>query len=138
VDRPFDTKWTFEGQESVDMKSKVVVSGGAAGVTPAGGLWQDVHKLEGRIASAQKNRQLGFDGALILHPTNIDIIHQTYSPSEEDVAYYQGLIEVFNEAKAKGDGAIIYDRSHIDNAHVQTAKNILNLYNAFKQNDSNK
>src|SRR5699024_11854326 len=56
VERALDTKWTFEGQESLYMKSKVVMSARAAGVTPIGGHCQDVHNLKRLIASAQKNR----------------------------------------------------------------------------------
>lgn len=137
AERALGTKWTFEGQESLYMKSKVVMAARAAGITPIGGLWQEVHNLEGLIASAQKNRQLGFDGELILHPSNIDVINQTYSPSKEDADYYRGLIEAFNKAKESGSGAVVYDGSHIDYAHVQTAKNILSLYNTFYNSDSN-
>lgn len=125
VERALGTQWTFEGHETLYMKSKVVMAARAAGVTPIGGLWQDVHNLEGLEISAKKNRQLGFDGELVLHPSNIRTINETYSPSEADIQYYRGLIDTFNTAKEKGNATVMYDGSHIDYAHVETAKNIL-------------
>ena len=132
VERALGTQWTFEGTETLYMKSKVVMAARAAGVTPISGLWQDVHNLEGLEMSAKKNRQLGFDGELILHPSNIDIINQTYSPSEEEIDFYRGLIETFNKAKDKGEATVMYEGSHIDYAHVQTARKILDFAGAIK------
>lgn len=125
VERALGTQWTFEGTETLYMKSKVVMAARAAGVTPIGGLWQDVHNLEDLKVSAKKNRQLGFDGELVLHPSNVAIINETYSPSESEIAYYRGLIDAFHDAKEKGNATVMYEGSHIDYAHVQTAKNIL-------------
>ena len=113
------------------MKSKVVMAARAAGVTPIGGLWQDVHDLERLKISAKKNRELGFDGELVLHPSNVSIINETYSPSEEEIAYYRDLIETFNAAKEKGNATVMYDGSHIDYAHVETAKNVLKFAENF-------
>lgn len=125
VERALGTKWTFKGMETLYMKSKVVMAARAAGISPIGGLWQDVHDLKRLKISAEKNHQLGFDGELVLHPSNIEVINRVYSPSEEDIAYYKGLITTFNEAKEKGDAAVIYKGSHIDYAHVKTAEDIL-------------
>lgn len=131
VERALGTQWTLEGTETLYMKSKVVMAARAAGVTPIGGLWQDVHNLEGLEISTKKNRQLGFDGELVLHPSNVSIINKAYSPSEEEIAYYRELIETFNAAKEKGNAAVIYDGSHIDYAHVETAKSILKFAENF-------
>lgn len=125
VERALGTKWTPVGYETLYIKSKIVLAARAAGVSPIGGLWQDVHNLEGLEQSAKRNRELGFDGELIIHPSNAPIINKIYTPTEEEVKYYQGLIETFNQAKHKGEGSVIYKGSHIDLAHVQTAKEIL-------------
>src|SRR5699024_10366310 len=91
VERALNTRWTPEGMESLYVKSKVVLAARAAEVTPIGGLWQDVHDHKGLEKSAKFNRQLDFDGELILHPSNAEVINEIYSPSEEEIAYYRGL-----------------------------------------------
>lgn len=125
VERALRTQWTMEGHETLYLKSKVVMAARAAGVTPISGLWQHVHDLEGLQKSAKRNRQLGFDGELILHPSNIHIMNEAYSPSDEDIAYYEALMETFYAAKEQGNATVMYDGSHIDYAHVETAKSIL-------------
>ncbi|SEI90749.1 citrate lyase subunit beta / citryl-CoA lyase [Bhargavaea ginsengi] len=128
VARALGYKWSAEGLETLYMRSKIVMAARAAGVLPLGGLWQDVHDLEGLEKAAEFNRQLGFDGELILHPSNAAIVNRTYSPSEDEAAYYQGMIDAFREAEAKGISAIMYEGVHIDYAHVKTAEQVLEAY----------
>lgn len=132
VARSVGYQWTKEGLETLYLRSKVVLAARAANVIPIGGLWQDVHDLEGLRNSATFNRQLGFAGELILHPSNVPIINETYSLTEEEISYYRGMIETFKEAEKKGSGAVIYEGEHIDYAHVRTAKQMLALADALK------
>lgn len=132
VERALGTQWSENGLETLYLKSKIVLAARTANVLAIGGLWQDVHNLEGLTKSALFNRQLGYSGELILHPSNAEIINNIYSPSEEQVTYYQGLIDTFNIAKERGEATIMYDGSHIDLAHVKTAKEVLSLHNMMK------
>jgi len=125
VARSVGFRWTPEGLESLYLKSKVVLAARAAGVMPIGGLWQDVHDLDGLKTSALFNRQLGFAGELVLHPSNVPVINEVYSPSAEEIAYYKGMIETFEQAEKEGKGAVLYEGEHIDYAHVKTARQIL-------------
>ncbi|MBM4763217.1 CoA ester lyase [Bacillus sp. B15-48] len=125
VARALGYQWTSKGLETLYMRSKVVMAARAAGVIPYGGLWQDVHNLEGLRRSSEFNRQLGFDGELILHPSNVSIVNEIYSPTKEDIAYYQGMVEAFELAERSGETAIMYQGEHIDYAHVKTAKEVL-------------
>ncbi|WP_085990907.1 HpcH/HpaI aldolase/citrate lyase family protein [Oceanobacillus senegalensis] len=125
VARSLGYQWTSEGLETLYMRSKVVMSARAAGVSPIGGLWQDVHNLEGLRKSSEFNRQLGFVGELVLHPSNVSIVNDIYSPSKEEIDYYEGLVEAFKNAERNGETAIMYKGEHIDYAHVKTAKKVL-------------
>lgn len=125
VARALGYQWTPDGLETLYLRSKVVMSARAAGVSPIGGLWQDVHNLDGLKEKATFNRQLGFDGELVLHPSNVPILNGVYSPSEEEIAYYTGMIEAFEIAEQNGETAIMYEGEHVDYAHVKTAKEVL-------------
>lgn len=125
VERALGTQWTAEGLETLYMRSKVVMAARAANVTPIGGLWQDVHNLEGLKKSSSFNRQLGFDGELLLHPSNVSIVNAIYSPTEEEIAFYEGMVQAFRNAEQQGISAIMYEGDHIDYAHVKTAETIL-------------
>jgi citrate lyase subunit beta/citryl-CoA lyase len=134
VSRSVGFQWTPEGLETLYIKSKVVLAARAAGITPIGGIWQDVHEFEGLRKSAQLNRQLGFSGELVLHPSNVSIINEIYTPSDEEINYYRGMIEAFDIAEREGRSAILYDGEHIDYAHIKTAKEVLKLASNLKKN----
>ena len=123
--RSLGIQWTREGTESLYAWSRGVMAARAAGKQPIGGLWQDVHDIDGLRTFARRNRQIGFSGEMILHPTNVAVVNEVYSPSEDELRYYRGMIEAYDAAKAQGTGAVIYDGEHIDLAHVQTARSVL-------------
>ena len=127
VERALSTVWSPGGREALYLKSRVVMAARAAGKLPIGGVWQQVRDLDGLRATTVDDRALGMSGALALHPSNVEIINQTYTPSPEDVAYYRGMIETLDKAQAEGRASCIYDGEHIDIAHVKTAREIIAL-----------
>jgi citrate lyase subunit beta/citryl-CoA lyase len=90
-----------------------------------------VHDLEGLRASSTRDRALGMSGELALHPSNVAVINQTYSPSPEEVAFYRGMVAALDKAQAEGRASCIYDGEHIDIAHVKTAREIIALAETF-------
>ena len=138
VARSVGFQWTREGLESLSWKSAAVIASRAAGKMPLAGLWQEVHDLEGLRVAAAAHRRLGFVGEMLLHPSNVPVVNTVYSPSAEDVAYYQGMMDAFEKAQAEGRAALIYDGEHIDYAHVKTAREIVEQARLFaSDNQSN-
>jgi len=119
--------WSADGRESLYFKSRVVMAARAAGKYPIGGLWQQVHDLEGLAESSRRDRALGMSGELVLHPTNVPIVNKTYTPSPEDVAYYQGMIDALEAAETAGRASVVYEGEHVDIAHVKTAREVIEL-----------
>jgi citrate lyase subunit beta/citryl-CoA lyase len=132
VARSVGFQWTREGLESLPFKSATVIAARAAGKLPLAGLWQEVHDLEGLKVAAAAHRRMGFVGEMLLHPSNVAPVNAAYSPSDEDIAYYQGMIEAFASAQAEGRAAVIYDGEHIDYAHVKTAREIVEQAAQFR------
>ena len=73
----------------------------------------------------------GVSGELVLHPSNVEIVNKAYSPTEEEVAFYQGMIDALDRAQAEGRASCIYDGEHIDIAHAKTAREIIVLAQSF-------
>lgn len=132
VARSVGFQWTREGLESLPFKVAALVAARAAGKMPITGLWQEVHDIEGLKLAAAAHRRLGFVGEMLLHPSNVAPVNAIYSPSDEDVAYYSGMIEAFDRAQADGRAAVIYDGEHIDYAHVKTAREIVEQARQFR------
>ena len=131
IARALDIVWSAEGRETLYLKSRVVMAARAAGKLPIGGLWQQVHDLDGLRASAERDRALGMSGELLLHPSNVPVVNAVYTPSPEQVAYYEGMIAALDAAMAQGRASTIYDGEHIDIAHVTTARQIIALARSF-------
>lgn len=132
VARSVGFQWTREGLESLHFKSAVVIAARAAGKLPITGLWQEVHDLDGLRVAALAHRRLGFVGELLLHPSNVAVVNTAYSPSDEDIAYYEGMLTAFDAAQAEGRAAVIYDGEHVDYAHVKTAREIVEQARALR------
>ncbi|WP_418319779.1 HpcH/HpaI aldolase/citrate lyase family protein [Piscinibacter sakaiensis] len=132
VARSVGFQWTREGLESLPFKVAGLIAARAAGKMPIAGLWQEVHDIEGLKIAAAAHRRLGFVGEMLLHPSNVGPVNAIYSPSDEDVAFYSGMIEAFERAQAEGRAAVIYDGEHIDYAHVKTAREIVEQARLFR------
>src|SRR5206468_2585986 len=85
VARALGVGWTPEGRESLFLKSRVVMAARAAGKEPIGGLWQQVHDLEGFERACEQDRCLGMTGQLVLHPSNVAGVNRLFSPSPGEV-----------------------------------------------------
>ena len=132
VARALGTTWTPQGRESLYLKSRVVMAARAAGKLPIGGLWQQVHDLEGLASAVAEDRNLGMTGQMVLHPSNVPTMNRIFSPSPEEVTYYRGLIAAVEDAQAAGRASTIYDGEHVDIAHANTAREIVARALAFE------
>ncbi|SAL69856.1 HpcH/HpaI aldolase [Caballeronia choica] len=133
VARALGYVWSPEGRESLYFKSRAVMAARAAGKLPIGGVWQQVHDIDGLKKSAGQDRALGMTGELVLHPSNVAAINEIYSPSSDQVAYYEGMIAALEKAQAEGRASTIYDGEHIDIAHVKTAQETIEQARAYSR-----
>ena len=128
VARAVGFQWTKGGLESLHLKSRAIIAVRAAGKDyPLGGLWQDVHDLDGLRESCLFHRQLGFTGEIVLHPSNVPVANEVFTPDEAEIAYYRGMVEAFEAAEKAGHAAVIYEGEHVDYAHVKTARQMLDM-----------
>ena len=129
VARALGFTWSMQGLETLYFRSKAIIACRAAGKPfPIGGLWQDVHDLEGLRTFSSFNRSLGFTGEIVLHPSNVAVVNEVYSLSAQDRDYYRGMIAAFAAAEAEGKAAVMYRGEHVDIAHVETAREALRIH----------
>ena len=129
VSRSIGFEFTPGGIETLYLRSRAVLATRTAGLEfPIVGIWEDLKDLEGARRFAEQNRQLGFRGWVLIHPSHIAIANEVFTPSADDVAYYTGLIEAFEKAEAAGIAATQYEGHHIDYAHVKTARQVIALH----------
>ena len=118
--------WSKQGTETLYIRSKAVLEARAAGVQyPTVSSWWDIKDLEGLERDAHLNRSLGFRGQTVMHPTHVPIVNEVFTPGADEIQFYKGLIETFEEAEKSGTAAVVYEGDMIDYAMVKTAREML-------------
>jgi citrate lyase subunit beta/citryl-CoA lyase len=131
TNRSLGFRWTKEGTETLFIRSKVLLDARAAGIQqPLIASWYEVGDLDGLLADAQRNRQLGYSGMLLIHPSHIAPVNQIFTPTAEELAYYKGLLAAMEVAERQGTGAVTYQGAMVDIAMVKTAQQVLEFARA--------
>lgn len=135
VSRSLGFTFTPGGLETLFLRSKAVLACRAAGLEfPLVGVWQDLADPEGAANFSRTNRELGFKGQVLIHPSHIDVANEVFAPSEFETKYYAGMIAAFEEAEANGAAAVVYEGDHVDYAHIKTAREVLAYAQNFSKN----
>jgi citrate lyase subunit beta/citryl-CoA lyase len=105
----------------------VVAAARGAGILPMGsvGAFADFSDLEGYRESLKRSRRLGFGCAACIHPLHVPIINEEYGPSPAEVDRARRLIASFEDALAKGLGAVAFEGAMIDLPVVERARKVL-------------
>ncbi len=113
-------RWTPEGQESLFLRSKVLVDARAAGIRyPVSGMWGgDNDDLDGLIAWANQLRDLGYFGMMLGEPSHVPLVKELFTPTSEDISYWQDLDQLAADAEARGVGPITYGDPNQGEGHV--------------------
>jgi citrate lyase subunit beta/citryl-CoA lyase len=121
--RSLGYRFSAGGQETLFLRSKVLVDVRAAGVpNPLSGLWGRIDDLDGLRAFALQARDLGYEGLMTIHPKQIPIVHEIFSPTADELAEWQRILEAMAQAAREGLGAIRLDGRLVDEAHARTAR----------------
>ena len=108
-------------------KQQSVIAARAAGILPLGfvGSIADISDLVAFRATIQRSRRLGFSGASCVHPSQIAILNEEFSPNPADVDYARRMLQCWDETLAKGLGAVNFEGKMIDIPIVERARNLL-------------
>lgn len=120
-----------EASELLYARSAIVMAAAAAHVGAIDGVWPDIRDAEGLRKDALQARRLGFTGKSCIHPGQIDVINDTFRPDEGEVDYARRVVEAFDEAQARGDGAVALGGQLIDAPIVERARRTLALFEAL-------
>jgi citrate lyase subunit beta/citryl-CoA lyase len=87
----------------------------------------DVKDVEGLRGEAQRSRQLGFRGKFCIHPSQVEPVNEIFSPTQEEISRAKKIIEAFELAKGKGQGAIALEGEFVDPPIYNRAKQLLDF-----------
>jgi len=103
-------------------RQHVVLAAGAAGVDAIDTLYTAYEDLAGLRAETETARRLGFDGKLAIHPAQVPVINDAFTPEEEAVAWARRVLAA---REKHGDGVFSLDGEMIDAPLVAQAETVL-------------
>jgi malyl-CoA/(S)-citramalyl-CoA lyase len=106
-------------------QAKIVAACRTHGVLPVDGPFGDFSDDEGYIAQAKRSATLGMVGKWAIHPKQIALANQVFTPSEEAVTEAREILAAMEDAKAKGEGATVYKGRLVDIASIKQAEVIV-------------
>jgi citrate lyase subunit beta/citryl-CoA lyase len=127
-----------DGDVLLHPKQRMIIAARAAGVMPLGfiGTVADFSDWEKFRLMVRRARRFGFDGAGCIHPGQVKIVNEEYTPSEEEVAYARKVIKMDQEARAAGRGSFQIEGKMIDIPVVGRAERLVRRYEAIRQREA--
>jgi len=115
------TKRTSEGIESLFARSQVVNACRAAEIQPIDSVYSDVADMEGLKKNVLQSKALGFDGMGCIHPRQIKVIHENFTPTPDEIEKAKKIVIAFDEATDRGLGVVSLGTKMIDPPIVKRA-----------------
>lgn len=101
-------------------KAKTIVAARAAGITCVDGVTLAIRDLEVCRRDAQMAARMGFDGKWAIHPSQVPIINQAFTPAPDEIARAQRILDAYARADVEeGVGAMVIDDEMVDAATLR-------------------
>lgn len=118
-------KHDLQGNSIFSARAMIAMGAKANNITPIDTVHIRVHDLEDLERNLNTAKMLGFEGMLVLNPKELPLVHQYFSPSEDEVKWAQEMLQLSNEAIALGKGVAVKDNKFIGPPMVKMAQKIL-------------
>ena len=106
-------------------QTRMLVACRAYGLRPIDGPFGDFGDAEGFQVAARRAAVLGYEGKWAIHPSQIELANQVYTPSETEVNKARRIVEAMAQAAREGRGAVSLDGRLIDIASIRMAESLL-------------
>ena len=116
---------TSDGSETLWARSRLVNAAAAAGVQAIDSVYGDVADEEGLRLWGEHSRALGFQGMGCVHPRQVPVVHEAYSPSEQEVDRAMQIVGAFEEAQKLGLAVVSLGSKMIDPPVVERARRLV-------------
>ncbi len=121
------TQRTNEGKESIFARSMLINAAKAAGIQAIDTVFSDVNDMEALRASVVEAKALGFEGKGCIHPRQVQIVHEAFAPTKDEIDRAKKIVLAFEEAEKKGLGVVSLGSKMIDAPVVKRAHNTIKL-----------
>ncbi len=113
------------GDQWLPVRIGIVAAARANGLRPIDSAYGDFRDVDGYRASAQRAAAIGFEGKWAIHPSQVPIANEVFSPTTDEVANALQILAAMESAAAEGKGAAQINGVMIDAATTGLARNIV-------------
>ena len=106
-------------------QARIVTACRAYGLRPIDGPYSDFNDSDGFRASSKRAAALGFEGRMLIHPSQIEGANGIFSPAADEVARARRIVDAMAQAARDGKGAVSLDGRMIDIANIRMAQRLL-------------
>ncbi|NQW10613.1 MAG: CoA ester lyase [Alphaproteobacteria bacterium] len=105
-----------------------------AGVIPLGypGSIAEFTDLDAFRRAAEAGRRNGSEGGMAIHPAQVPVLNAAFAPSAEEITHAEGVLAAFDDALARGLGAVAYQGKMIDKPIVDRARRVITARDRIK------
>jgi len=121
------TSRTPEGRESFFARCQLVNAARAAGIQAIDSVFSDVADMDALREVVLESKSLGFDGMGCIHPRQIKVIHEAFTPTQVEINKAKRIVKAFDLAAAQGLGVVSLGSKMIDPPVVKRAQKTINL-----------
>ena len=126
--RDLNLVWTGPEQELAYARGRIVLASRAAGIEPPiDSVFIDLKDREHLELSTQKALEFGFQGKLCIHPDQVNLVNDVFTPDVAEVTRAKRIIAAFEEAEAAGSASIQVDGYFVDYPIVEKARRVLEI-----------
>jgi len=116
---------TKEATEVLYARSAVVAACAANDLQAIDMVYIDFKDSEGLRVEAEQGARLGFSGKQVIHPNQVPVTQEAFTPSDEAIAYAKRVVESFESSQKEGRGAYALDGKMIDMPLLKNAQKVL-------------
>jgi citrate lyase subunit beta / citryl-CoA lyase len=121
------------GNSIFTARAMIAMAARATGRIPIDTVHINIHDLDDLEKNLQIAKNLGFEGMLVLHPKELDLVHQYFSPSEKEVEEAKYILQLSAEARKDAKGVAMINGKFIGPPMVNTAQKTLEKYKLIKE-----
>lgn len=125
VDGNFDPVDDYPGDFWHYARVQVLMAARGAGIDAVDAPYPAYKDVDGYRRAAVHASLLGYDGKWAIHPDQVPVANEVFSPTPEEVAEAEEALDVYQRSEAEGVGAIGRDGRLVDAAHMRLARNVL-------------
>lgn len=123
---------TKTGEELNYARTHICNVASVLGIDAIDTVWADFNDLEGFKNETRYARQIGFKGKSCIHPSQIEVVHEIFTPDLEEVEKSLFILEAVKKAGIEQGGVIQIDGKMIDIPVIEKARRIVNLAKGAK------